>query len=102
MSYKVHLPETRPPMLFFVPFELGVMLICSATMFASVFKLYGAALSVFPIWGACAALVSRDYNGVRVFTLKMYQTRQIAQGRLWGGKTINHAPTNRPGFRGIA
>ena len=86
------IPDTRPNMLLFVPYELaigfGVLFLAIDTQMHSTVK----GFIVVPFWLLAAALVRRDVNGVRVFMVRVRLAMMLLDTNRWGGLSASPWP----------
>ena len=93
------IPDTRPNMLLFIPYELavtfGVILFAIDTQMHSMVK----GFVVVPLWVIAAALVRRDVNGVRVFFVRARLAMMLLDTYQWGGLSASPWPLKAKGSR---
>jgi type IV secretory pathway VirB3-like protein len=93
------IPDTRPNMLMFVPYELavlfGVVFFAIDTQMHSMVK----GFVVAPFWLLAAALVRRDVNGVRVFMVRARLALMLLDVHRWGGLSASPWPLKSKGSR---
>jgi type IV secretory pathway VirB3-like protein len=93
------IPDTRPNMLLFVPYELailfGVLFFAIDTQMHSMWK----GFVVVPFWLLAAALVRRDVNGVRVFMVRARLALMLLDIHRWGGLSASPWPLKTKGSR---
>ena len=93
------IPDTRPNMLLFIPYELavgfGMLFFAVDTQLHSMVK----GFIVAPLWLLAAALVRRDINGVRVFMVRARLTLMLLDAHRWGGLSASPWPLKAKGPR---
>lgn len=89
------IPDTRPNMLLFVPYELAVAF---GTAFFAInnqtHSLKNGCI-VIPFWILAALLVRRDVNGVRVFVIRVRLAFMLLDAWRWGGLSTSPWPKKR-------
>jgi type IV secretory pathway VirB3-like protein len=97
---RLAIPDTRPQMFLFVPYELavlfGVLFFGIDTQLHSIFK----GLIVLPLWIVAAVLVKRDVNGVRVFMVRLRLALLLLDAHRWGGLSASPWPLQAKDDRG--
>jgi type IV secretory pathway VirB3-like protein len=93
------IPDTRPNMLLFIPYELavlfGVVFFAVDTQMHSMVK----GFVVLPFWLLAAVLVKRDVNGVRVFMVRLRLAMMLLDVHRWGGLSASPWPIKAKGPR---
>jgi type IV secretory pathway VirB3-like protein len=91
------IPDTRPNMLLFIPYELAVgfamLFFAIDTQLHSMVK----GFIVVPFWLVAAALVRRDVNGVRVFMVRARLILMLLDVHRWGGLSASPWPLKSKG-----
>lgn len=96
---RLAIPDTRPNMLLFVPYELAVLFgIIGVATDVQLHSLLDGAV-VIPLWVLAAVLVRRDVNGVRVFFVRLRLVTLLRDASRWGGLTVSPWPLKAKGRR---
>ena len=81
------IPDTRPNMFFFIPYDLAILF---GVLFFGVdtqFHTWKYGFCVVPFWIGAALLVRRDVNGVRVFMTRLRLAMTMLDTYRWGGQS---------------
>jgi type IV secretion system protein VirB3 len=97
---RLAVPDTRPQMFLFVPYELAILF--GMAFFATDTFLHSMVdgFIVLPLWAIAALLVKRDVNGVRVFMVRFRLLMLLLDAHRWGGLSASPWPLNAREDRG--
>jgi type IV secretion system protein VirB3 len=83
---------TRPALFLGLPYELAVLLGISGVVLGIQMHNFLYNLVPAPLWGLAAALVRRDYNGIRIAFVWMRTSLVILDKDVWGGASVSAMP----------
>lgn len=88
----LHVPLTRPALFLGLPYELAVLLGISGVVLGIQTHNFLYNLAPAPLWVLAAALVRRDYNGIRVAFVWLRTSAVILDKDVWGGASVSAMP----------
>lgn len=89
---KLAVPDTRPNMFLFVPYELAMLFFIGFFAINNQTHSIKNGCIVLPFWMLAALLVRRDVNGVRVFFVRLRLCLLILDQHRWGGLSTSPWP----------
>jgi type IV secretory pathway VirB3-like protein len=89
---KLAIPDTRPNMFLFVPYELAMVFFIGFFAIDNQTHSLKNGLIVLPFWIISALLVRRDVNGVRVFFVRTRLIMLHLDQYRWGGLSTSPWP----------
>lgn len=88
----LHVPLTRPALFLGLPYELAVLLGISGVVLGIQTHNFLYNLAPAPLWVLAAALVRRDYNGIRIAFVWLRTSAVILDKDVWGGASVSAMP----------
>jgi len=83
---------TRPALFLGLPYELAVLLGISGVVLGIQMHNFLYNLAPAPLWMLAAALVRRDYNGIRIAFVWLRTAAVILDKDVWGGASVSPMP----------
>lgn len=101
-SNPLAIPDTRPNMFLFVPYELAVLFGVAFFALDTMLHSIKDGFLVLPLWIVAALLVRRDVNGVRVFIVRARLVLMLLDAWRWGGLSATPWPLRPKWWRRYA
>ncbi|MDQ2830273.1 MAG: type IV secretion system protein VirB3 [Chloroflexota bacterium] len=83
---------TRPALFLGLPYELAVLLGISGIVAGVQMHSFLWNFAPAPLWLLAAALVRRDYNGIRIALVWLRTSAVILDKDVWGGASVSPMP----------